>query len=459
MGKITVINPTTEEVFGEVEETPDEEIENIVKKANEDRTWAYKSAEERAKIVSDLVGLLEENKEILASQMADEMGKAIKSGRHEVKISEKRVAAFCRQIPNFIADEIIDENENEKNIARFEPLGAALVISPWNAPIFVSLAGIIPSLLCGNNVVWKPSEYVPFTGKKLAELFLKIKDLPKNAFQIVISGKDVGKKLVEKDFAVVSLTGSVRAGKEVMKISSEKFRNVILELGGKDPAIVLEDASLEEAVKEIVKSATMYTGQVCFAVERVYCHENIYDKFVEKCVEEVKKIKVGNPLDENTDMGPFVAKFQFNKVLEHIKDAVYKGAKILYGGEKISDKGYFISPCILTNVTHSMLIMKEETFGPVIPIMKFSSIEEAIKLANDSEYGLTASIWTSDLEKGGQIAKQIEAGTVEINRHGMSKAGCPWGGYKNSGVSRIYSKESIRSLCNVKHIWVVKNKN
>ncbi len=458
MPKLISINPTTEEVFGEIEETSDEELKKIIEKAKKDKTWQEKSVEERASVVIRLIDLLEKNKEALAISMANEMGKPLKAGRHEVEIAKKRVEAFFRQIPKFIEDEILFEGENERNIVRYEPLGIAAIISPWNAPVFVPLASIIPPLLCGNNVIWKPSEYVPFSGLKLNELFNELKKygLTENAFQIVVGGKELGKKLVESDINIVALTGSIKAGREIMKSSAEKLHKVVLELGGKDPAIVLDDCDLEKAVKEIVKSATMYTGQVCFGVERVYCHSSVYKGFVEKCIEEIKRIKVGNPLDEDTDMGPFAVKFQIDKVIEHIEEALKKGAKILYGGKRVGEKGYFIEPCVMVNVNHNMKIMKDETFGPIVPIMKFDDIKEAIKLANDSDYGLTASIWTSNLEKGKEIAKRIEAGTVEINRHGMSKAGCPWGGYKQSGIGRIYSKEGIREFTNIKHVWVVK---
>ncbi|MBI2452170.1 aldehyde dehydrogenase [Candidatus Pacearchaeota archaeon] len=458
MGKIKSINPANEEIYGELKETSFSEIDKIVRKAKEEKKWAGKSSEERMEIVGNLISLLEKSKEELSKIMALEIGKAIKAGRHEVEIAMKRVEAFCKKIPKFLEDEVIFEDDIEKNIVRFEPLGVVSVISPWNAPVFVSLANIIPPLLCGNNVIWKPSEYSSFTGLKLAELFNELKKfgLPENAFQIVIGGKVVGKKLVESDIDLVALTGSIMAGKEVVKNSSEKLHKFVLELGGKDPAIVLEDCDLEKAVREIVKSATMYTGQVCFGVERVYCARKIYDEFVEKCVEETKKIIIGNPLDEKTDMGPFAVKFQMEKYISHIEEAIQKGAKLVYGGDKLKEKGYFVNPGVMVNVNHGMKIMKEETFGPVIPIMSFDKIEEAIKLANDSDYGLTASVWTSDLRKGEEIAKRIEAGTVEVNRHGMSKAGCPWGGYKMSGIGRIYSKEGVREFTNIKHVWVVK---
>ncbi len=455
---IKAINPSTEEVYGALEEFSFEEIEAAVKKAKMERMWADMPIEERKKIIMRFGEILEKRKEEIARVMAGEIGKPLKAGRHEIDIAKKRLEAFCSLVPDYIKDEINFEDENEKNVSRFEPLGVVSVISPWNAPIFVSLASIIPALLSGNNVIYKPSEYAGFSGLEIARIFdeLKKEGMPENAFQIAIGGKEVGRKLTESDIDMIALTGSVRAGQEIMRSSADKLHRIVLELGGKDAAIVLEDADIERAAKEIVRAGTMYSGQVCFGVERCYVHEKIYDEFIKKCIEEMKKIKVGEPFDENTDIGPLSVKFQFDKVLMHINDASQKGAKLIYGGNRIGNKGYFLMPGIMTNVNHDMLIMKEETFGPIITIMKFENTDEAIKLANDSSYGLTASIWTSDLKKGEEVAKKIEAGTVEINRHGMSKIGMPWGGYKMSGIGRIYSKEGVRSFCNVKHVWVVK---
>ena len=459
MGKIVSVNPATEEIYGELEEASDSEIAEKVGNARRDRRWKEIDLNKRAEIISGLIKLLERNKEKLARVMAEEMGKSLKEGRHEVDIAIRRVADFCRMIPGFIADDVLFESLDEKNVAVYEPVGSVAVISPWNAPIFLPLAMIVPALLCGNNVIWKPSKHTAFCGLKLGSLFdeLKRNGLPDFAFQFIVGGENVGRKLVESDVNMIALTGSARAGKEVMSSAGRDLKRVVLELGGKDPAIVLNDSDLDKAAAAIVKSSTMYTGQVCFAVERVYCLEEVYDKFVSKCVEETKKLRVGDPLDEEKDVGPFAAKFQRDLVLEHVKDAIVKGAKILCGGHEIGGKGYFFAPGVIVNVNHSMKIMKEETFGPITCIMKVSGEDEAIELANDSEYGLTASVWTSDLKRGELIARRLEAGTVEINRHGMSKAGCPWGGYKKSGIGRIYSKEGIREFCNVKHVWVVRS--
>ncbi len=461
--KIIGINPSTEETYKEFFSTPEKEIDKIVENAREERKWEEKNIEERINIIKKIIPLLEENKENFAKTMALEIGKPLKAGRHEVEIIKKRINDYCEMIPEFLKEEILFETETEKNIMSFEPLGIITIITPCNAPVFISLASIIPALITGNNIIFKPSEYSTELGLLINDIFneLKKQGLPENTFQIVIGGKETGKYLVESDVDMVVFIGSIKAGQEVIKScaeSKEKLKKFILELGGKDPAIILEDADLDKATKEIVKSSTMYTGQVCFGVERVYCHESIYDNFLKKLIEETNKIKAGNPLDENTDIGPFSVKFQLEKVLEHIKNALDRGAKLIGGNEfKINNKGYFMVPGILINVNHEMRIMKEETFGPLTPVMKFKTIEEAINLANDSEYGLTASIWTKNLDLGKEIAKKIQAGTVEINRHGLSKAGCPWGGYKKSGIGRIYSKEGIRSFCNTKHIWVIKD--
>ncbi len=460
MAKIVSINPTTEEVYGEVEETSVPELEEMVAAANGDLSWRCLSGGERAEVVSRLGDLLEENKEALARTMAEETGKPVKAGRLEVELAKRRVAAYCAQVPGFIAPETLFEDENEKNLVLYEPVGAAAVISPWNAPVFVSLAAIVPPLLCGNNIVWKPSEYACHTALRLHGLFEQLREigLPAKAFQMVIGGKEAGKRLAESDVGVVSLTGSVEAGLSVAKSSADRLRRCVLELGGKDPAIVLEDADVDGAAAAIVEAATMFTGQACFSVERVYCHARLYDAFVETCVEQTKRIRVGNPLDERTDMGPFAVRFQMDRVVDQVRDAVGKGARVLCGCERLGETGYFMSPGVIVDVTHEMKLMSEETFGPVVPVMRYEHLEEAIRLANDSAYGLTASVWTRDVEKGEAIARRIEAGTVEVNRHGMSKPGCPWGGYKMSGMGRLYSREGVREFTNVKHVWVVKGR-
>lgn len=451
------INPATEKTIGELKEFTEEQIFEIVKKARQS-SWKNLDIKEKTRIIQEIIPLIQKNKDKIATLITKETGKPIKQSRHEIDMTISRIQFYVNNVPEYLKPEILYDYEKETNIIRFDPLGIIVVISPWNAPFFLSLVNIIPALLAGNSVIVKPSEYTSFIGLEINNLFeiLKEKRFPENTFFTVIGSKDIGRKLVSSDIDMVSFTGSIIGGKSVMKNSADRLHKIILELGGKDPAIVLEDVDIRSTVADIVKAAIMNTGQVCCSIERVYVLERIYDNFVKEVVSNIKQVNIGDPLNENTDMGPFTMELQLNKVIDHVKDAVNKGAKILIGGKRIKRKGYFFEPTVITNVDHSMKIMKEETFGPIIPIMKVYSIEEAVKLANDSLYGLTASVWTRDLEMGKEIAKQINAGTVSINRHGTSKAGCPWGGCKQSGIGRIYSKEGIREFTNIKHVWVIK---
>lgn len=453
------INPATEELYGALEEYTPQEIAAAVARARADRAWSLLPVETRVHCVEQFLQELRERREAIARVMTGEIGKPIQAGRHEIDLVCKRIEAYCRQIPGAIADELVSENEQEKNVVQHEPLGVIAIISPWNAPIFVSLASLIPALLCGNRVVWKPSEYASFTAQELLRTFAAVqnKGLPAMSIEAVFGSKDIGACLLGNEIDGVVLTGSLKAGQDVMARAAHRLLHVTLELGGKDPAIVLDDADIGQAAREIVKSATMYTGQVCFGVERVYCMASVYDQFVASCIGAMRNIVVGDPFDEATTMGPFSVEFQMQKYFAHLEDAVQKGAHIVFGGQRLQRKGYFVEPCVLTGVTHEMRIMCEETFGPVVPIMCVTSVDEAIHRANDSDYGLTASIWTRSLDKGERIARLLEAGTVEINRHGMSKAGLPWGGFKKSGIGRLYSNEGIRTaFTNQKHVWTIK---
>lgn len=268
MAFITAINPTTEEIYGRLKETGARELARALRAARVETRWAKLAPEERARIVRRLVTALEDHKEALAATMAGEIGKPVRAGRDEVERAQKRVADFCRQIPGFLAPEIIEETVQERNIIVYEPRGIAAVISPWNSPVFVSIAGIIPPLLAGNNIIWKPSEYASHTGLLLAKAVRKLTPhgLPKHTFQTIIGGKALGAQLVHHNVDAVSLTGSVLAGRDVATASASHLHPVVLELGGKDAALVLKDADLPAAAKAIVKSATLYTGQVCFAV-------------------------------------------------------------------------------------------------------------------------------------------------------------------------------------------------
>jgi len=459
MEKIKVINPATEEVIEEIEVATEEKVKQAVANARKAfPIWSSTSLNERIEFIKKLIPLIEQKKDEIAQTITKEMGKPISSSYEEPLRVIDSINFYVDNIKDHLKEEVVYQGKDEKDIIVYDPLGVVAIITPWNYPLTTVFTPLLPALLCGNTIVLKPSEQTLLSGKNIASLFYELEKqgFPKHVFNLILGGKETGKQLVQQDVDMVTFTGSTRAGKEIMKSSAEKVHKVLLEMGGKDPAIVCNDADISYAAERIVRNAVRNTGQVCCAVERVYVEDDVYDDFVDKAVEEAKKIKVGDPTKQETEMGPFVAKFQQDVYKDHINDAKEKGAKIEFGGQKIADKGYFSEPAIVTNVNDKMKIIKDETFGPMITIEKVSSVDEAIKLSNDSIYGLTGSVWTKDIEKGNKIAHKLEVGVASINTHGGGKEGSAWGGAKLSGLGRLGSKEGTHEFTNVKTIRVKK---
>jgi len=438
-------NPTTEEERN-AKETPLEKIPGIVENARQaQKPWGEKTPEERAGFFKKLVSLMLERKDSLGKTITEDMGKPLKKAIAEAEEITKEIVFFSEKAKEWLAPE-----KAEKGHIEFNPLGAVAVISPWNYPIWVPLSAITPALMAGNSVIFKPSEHTPFSGMEIDKLFREA-GFPDGVFQTIVGGKDHGKELVEQDVDMVSFTGSTAAGKDIMRKSADKLHKIILELGGLDAAIVLKDADIQATAKEIVGKNTMNSGQVCCAVKRVYVENEIFDDFVKAAVKESEKTTFGPPFG-NVDMGPLVAKFQLEKVQEILEDAKQKGAKILTGGKSPDGKGYFFPSTILTNVNHKMRIMKEEPFGPLLPIFPVNSWEEAVELSNNTRYGLTGSVWTKNKDLAKKIACKLEVGTVGINCHGPGPCGTPWGGAKESGIGRMETKEGIREFTNIKYV-------
>lgn len=455
MKKIVSVSPIDERVLARIPVTPNKKVKKIVagaRKALDE--WSSVPIGARVALVKKLKPLIEKRKKKLAQIIHLEMGKPLWDALRETESVPESIDFHCSNDPKYLKPITLFKTKNETNIQLFEPIGVVAVITPWNFPLAIPFDGILPSLIAGNTVVFKTSEFTTLVGVEINKIFkeLEKKGLPKNVFNFIVGDKATGKFLVKQDIDMVSFVGSRRAGVEIMRDSSEKLHRLILELGGKDPAIVCKDADLEKSAKGIVYGALRNCGQVCCAIERVYVESPVYKEFVELVLEETKKLRVGS--GKNADIGPLVGEFQRRIVKEHIADAVKKGAKILLGGDIPKKKGYWFEPTVLVNVNHKMKIMKEETFGPVIPIMKVKNMGEAIRLANDSIYGLTASVWTENRKKGRGIARKLIAGTVSINRRGGVKEGCPWGGAKQSGIGRQMSRESVRSYTEIKHLWI-----
>ena len=344
---------------------------------------------------------------------------------------------------------------NKSGTFHFHPLGPTLIISPWNFPFLIPFCDILSSLTAGNTVVLRPSTTTPLTALLIGEVFVEA-GLPPGVLNVVPCRiPQAEAMIVDRDVQTVMFTGSVGIGKRVMELCSRNLTNLTLELGGKDPMIVLKDADLERAARGAVWTAFMNCGQSCGSIERAYVARDVADAFIARVVELAGQVRVGNPLDSGVDMGPMATAGQLKVVEEHIADALAKGARILVGGERVAGlPGYFIEPTVLTSVDHTMLVMTEETFGPTLPIMVFDHPDEAVTLANDSVYGLTASVWTRDRKQAAWFAERLEAGSVTINDHMYSfvEPRAIWGGIKQTGMGRLHGPFGLHELVNIKYV-------
>jgi acyl-CoA reductase-like NAD-dependent aldehyde dehydrogenase len=344
---------------------------------------------------------------------------------------------------------------HKKNTFHYQPLGVTLIISPWNFPFLIPIYDVVSALTAGNTVNLRPSTSTPFCALMIGEILIEA-GLPPGVLNIVNCRVAQAEEMITNpDVQTVMFTGSVGIGKRIMELASRNLTNTVLELGGKDPMIVLKDADLDRASQGAVWAAFMNSGQSCASIERVYVAKDIEEAFTARVLELTKRIKVGNPLEPGVDMGPMTVLSQLELVEEHIRDARQKGARVLFGGERIKDlPGYFIRPAVLANVDHTMKIMTDETFGPVIPLMSFSDVEEAIALANNSHYGLTASVWTRDKKKAAALADRLEVGTVTVNDHMFSftEPTAIWGGPKQTGMGRSHGRYGHLHLMNIKYV-------
>src|SRR5689334_22226499 len=336
----------------------------------------------------------------------------------------------------------------------YKPLGVVGIISPWNFPWATPLDEVVMALMAGNAVVLKPSELTPFTALKIREVFKQAK-LPEGLLEVVTGDGSTGAALVEAGVDKVMFTGSVATGKRVAEAAAKHLTPVVLELGGKDPMIVLEDANLPNAARAAVWGGFANAGQACASIERLYVHESIAKQFTDLVVAETRRLKLGNPTADGVDLGAMTNERQLRIVEIHIEDAVEQGARIEPGGRRVETAaGWFHEPTVITNVDHSMDVMRDETFGPVLPIMTFKTDEEAVRLANDSVYGLTAAVFTTNITRGRRLAERIDAGTVMVNEvvytHAIAQT--PWGGVKQSGYGRTHGRLELLELVTPQHI-------
>lgn len=454
-----VLDPATEEVIAVVSEAQEEDIDVAVaaaRQAFDEGEWTKMSAAERSHLIYKFADLLEQNREELAqlesldngkpyeTALADDVDGTVQHFRYYAGWATKIIGQTVQVSPDYL------------NYIVHEPVGVVGQVIPWNFPLAMAAWKLGSALAVGCTVVIKPASETPLSLLYAAQL-MKEAGFPDGVVNVVPgAGRVAGNALItHKDVDKVAFTGSTATGKEVMKQAAEQIKGVTLELGGKSPAIVLEDANVEEAL-EGTFAGTMYNhGQNCSACTRVFVHSSLYDQFVEGLAERAKALKVGPGMDPSTDMGPLVSAKQQNTVLGYIEKGKAEGARLVAGGEKAFDKGYFVQPTVFADVQDDMTIAREEIFGPVMAIFKFETVEEVIKRANDSEYGLAASIWTENVKKAHYIASKLQSGTVWINDFGLEWETMPFGGYKQSGIGREMGGEyGLANYTEVKSVFV-----
>lgn len=454
MAKLISTNPADNyKALGEVEISTEKEIQDKVALANKVKTaWKDIGIKKRIELLKPICAEFKQRSNEITELISKEIGKPIAECLDGVNGYVEEFEWFMKNAESALKDEITHEDNNSIHKIVYEPFGTAVVITPWNFPFGMAIWGIIPNLIVGNTVVFKISEECPLTGKLIEEV-MNNHDLPKSVFSEVYGGGDVGEKLLKSDINFIWFTGSTKVGQFLYKIAAEKFIKVILEMGGSNPCVVFEDADVLNVVETIYDGRFYNCGQVCDAIKRLIVHESIFDEVVSELKKFVENKKVGNPLDNKTDIGSLVAERQLKLLQEQLKDALDKGAKIITGG-KIPEnlKGAFYEPTILTDITKNMRVWNEEVFGPILPVIKFKIEKEAIELANDTIYGLGSRVISKDIERAKRVASKIDAGTVEINQGSRWLSCNPFGGYKKSGIGREHGIVGFRELCQLKVI-------
>jgi succinate-semialdehyde dehydrogenase/glutarate-semialdehyde dehydrogenase len=459
-GVRAVVDPASGAAFAEVSLLDAQQAGEAVAAARQAfPAWAALGFRERGRLLLRLRDAITQDADAVAALIAREQGKPA-SEAHLVEIVPALAALKHLALG---AEDVLHEDEVRSDVPLFVhkearlvhvPIGVVLVITPWNYPFSIALSGVATALAAGNAVVLKPAPATTLTGLRIGELCRKA-GIPDGVVNVVAVDDAVAAALVEDPrMGKVVFTGSVSTGRKVMAAAARNLTPVVLELGGKDPAIVCRDADLDRAARGIVWGAFLNAGQTCASVERVYVEQPVAEAFVALVVEETRRLRVGPPADADTDVGPLTLERQRRVVEEHVQDAVARGAKVLVGGARAPGPGWFYPPTVLTGVDHTMRIMREETFGPVLPIMAVASVEEALALANDSDYGLTASGWTRDPETARRLQEGLQAGVVTINDclYSFGDPTAPWGGVKRSGIGRVHGVAGLKEMTHVKYV-------
>ena len=457
---IESINPAIGQTWARIAKGNEDDARLAVDAAShafEHGDWPGFSNQQRSDVLINIANILEQDWQQLVEFEINDNGKRISEVNAQFSTLHLWYRHFARQVLNLKPQQLDNEIPGIDNWAHYEPFGVVAAITPWNSPLMIATWKIAPALAAGNTVVIKPSEYACVSTLKFAELIAPA--LPGGVVNVLCGyGHEVGVALIEDSRVTkVTFTGSDSGGRSVAKTSATGVKPVTLELGGKSPQLVFADADIDNAVNGVMSGIFLSNGQTCVAGSRLLLEDSIYEKFLSKLTDRLSKLKVGDPFDPQTEIGPLANKAHFEKVLSMIATAKTQGAHCIYGGEAIilaeQPGGYYIQPTLFTQVTPAMQLWRQEVFGPVLAIVKFSDEDQAVEMANDTHYGLAAGIWTEDNERADRVSSKIAAGTVYINHYRSVSAGSPVGGYKMSGYGRELGPEAIHDFLQVKSVW------
>ncbi len=450
--EIKSYNPANNELLGKVKQTDIKEIKDIVNKSRKAfETWGYLSIEQRVVYIQRLKDVIKSKKREFAELISNEMGMPISESLYDIDSGLEYIEWYIDNVEKVIGDKITYEDEKEIDKIIFEPKGVTAVIIAWNFPFSSFVWQAVTNLIVGNTVIIKHSELVPLCSKFIYDMVKSV--LPEDVYNVVYGAGDVGKALVEQEIDLICFTGSTRTGQSLYKIAGEKFIEAVMECGGSAPGIVFEDADVDDIIEAMYINKFANSGQICDGQKRLIVHNSKIEEVCNKFKLLVESKNIGNPLDEKTEIGPLVSKEQLEKIENQVTDAIDKGAKVICGGQRLknTDGNYYL-PTILTNITKEMKVYNEEVFGPVIPIIGFDTIEEAIELANDTEYGLGGYVYTKDRKKFDIVVKKLKTGMIAWNNLYYLRPCNPFGGYKKSGIGRNNSEYGLKELCNIKVI-------
>lgn len=457
MQKLQSINPSDYRILGTIGVSTIQEIENKVKLArNAQKKWDELGVAKRIILLKTAFKDFKKQKVEFTLLEAREMGMPINETHADFDATFDFANWYFDNAEKYLNPETTFENDKEIHRVFHEPIGVSAVIVPWNFPFANFVWGALQSLIAGNTIVFKHSEECPLSGKFIENILTK--HLPQGVFNEVYGAGEVGNALVNQNIDMVAFTGSTKTGKYLYELTGKKFIKAVMELGGSAPGVIFEDADLNLAVGNVCFNRLLNQGQCCDGLKRLIVHEDVFDEVVKKVASTFSAKKIGNAEDKETEVGPLVAKRQLDLLISQVEDAKTKGAKIITGGNSLEEKigGAFFEPTVLTEVTSDMRIWKEEVFGPVLPIVKFKTEQEAIELANQTAYGLGSYVFTKDQGKAERISKAIQAGMVSVNGTNYIMPFNPFGGYKNSGFGREHGKYGFSEVTQIKII--AKNK-